>query len=94
MQDQFNEYVKSKGKEPSEITEEEKAELQNKMAGDLFPGKSSHDFFTKLLASDFSCMQGLSFSCSAAAKAVCFLNHASMSSLNDATKNRKYCPCK
>ena len=49
MQDQFNEYVKSKGKEPSEITEEEKAELQNKMAGDLFPGKSSHDFFSKLI---------------------------------------------
>ena len=45
MQDQFNEYVKSKGKEPSEITEEEMAELQNKMAGDLFPGKSSRDFF-------------------------------------------------
>ena len=45
MQDQFNEYVKSKGKEPSEITEEEKAELQNKMAGDLFPGESSHASF-------------------------------------------------
>ena len=38
MQDQFNEYIKSKGKEPDEITAEEKAELEAKMAGDLFPG--------------------------------------------------------
>ena len=64
-------------------TEEEKAELQNKMAGDLFPGKSSHDFVTKLLASDFSCIHGLSFSCSAAAKAVCFLNHVSHGSFEN-----------
>ena len=41
MQDQFNEYVKSKGKEPDKITAEEKAELEAKMAGDLFPGKSN-----------------------------------------------------
>ena len=41
MQDQFNEYVKSKGKEPDEITAEEKAELKTKMTGDLFPGKLS-----------------------------------------------------
>ena len=39
MQDQFNEYVKSKGKEPDEITAKEKAELEATMAGDLFPGK-------------------------------------------------------
>ena len=41
MQDQFNEYIKSKGKEPDEITAEEKAELEAKMAGDLFPGQLS-----------------------------------------------------
>ena len=41
MQDQFNEYVKSNGKEPDEITEVEKADLEAKMAGDLFPGKYS-----------------------------------------------------
>ena len=39
MQDQFNEYVRSKGKEPDDITEEEKEDLKAKMTGDLFPGK-------------------------------------------------------
>ena len=36
---QFNEYVKSNGKDPYNITEEEKADLKDNMTGDLYPGK-------------------------------------------------------
>ena len=37
---QFNEYVKSKGKDPYNITATEKADLKANMTGDLYPGKN------------------------------------------------------
>ena len=38
---QFNEYVKSKGKDPYNLTDGEKAELRANMTGDLYPGEYS-----------------------------------------------------
>ena len=40
---QFNEYVKSKGKDPYNITATEKADLKANMTGDLYPGKNTRD---------------------------------------------------
>ena len=36
---QFTEYVKSKGKDPNNLTDGEKAELRTNMTGDLYPGE-------------------------------------------------------
>ena len=38
---QFNEYVKSKGRDPYNLTDAEKADLREDMTGDLYPGKQS-----------------------------------------------------
>ena len=38
---QFTEYVKSKGKDPNNLTDGEKAELRANMTGDLYPGEYS-----------------------------------------------------